>query len=71
MPAVYSPFDIELMCNVLDIVYGQLAQRGYGNFSHECIAQRILKCVAGGERDLERLTLCAMDGPIEPAATVH
>jgi hypothetical protein len=71
MPAIYSPSDIDLMCNVLDIVYGRLAQRGYGNFSQECIAQRILKCVADGERDLEQLALCAMDGPIEPHSTVH
>jgi hypothetical protein len=71
MPAVYSQSDINLMCAAMDVVYGHLAQRGYSNFSPECIAKRILKCVADGERDLLRLALCATDGPIEPAATVH
>jgi hypothetical protein len=71
VPPIYSQADIDLMCAALDLVYGQLAQRGYSNFSRECIAQRILKCVAEGERDLERLALCAMDEPIEPDSRLH
>lgn len=71
MPAIYSQSEIDLMCAALDVVYGHLAQRGYSNFSRECIAKLILKCVADGERDLERLALCAMEGPIEPHSTLH
>jgi hypothetical protein len=71
VPAVYSQSEIDLMCAAMDIVYGHLAQSGYSHFSRECLAKRILECAADGERDLLRLALCAMDGPIEPAATVH
>jgi hypothetical protein len=71
MAAVYSPSDIKLMCQVLDLVYGKLAQRGYSNVSREIIAERILKCVADGERDLAILADSAMSEPIEPHSTMH
>jgi hypothetical protein len=69
--AAVSPFDIKLMCQLLDIIYGKLAQRGYSNVSREIIAERILKCVADGERDLAVLADCVMSEPIEPHTTIH
>jgi len=66
MAAVYSPSDIKLMCQVLDVVYGKLAQRGYSDVSRETIAERILKCVADGERDLAILADCAMFERLSP-----
>jgi hypothetical protein len=64
--------EIDIMCRALDIIFGELAEHGYSNFSRDIIAARVIACARAGERDPGRMAAWTLGAPIEPAnATYH